>query len=41
MEVTNYFVNLDGVERLFKNFKIKWIRHFDECYFYRRKYNGK
>lgn len=40
-DVPHYFVDLDDIERLLKNFKIKRIRHVDDCYFHGKKQNSK
>ncbi|OPJ56641.1 class I SAM-dependent methyltransferase [Clostridium oryzae] len=40
-DVPHYFVDLDDIQRLFKNFTIKRIRHIDDCYFDGKKKNSK
>lgn len=40
-EVPHYFVDLNDIERLLKNFSIKRVRHIDDCYFEGEKQNSK
>ena len=40
-EVPHYFVDLNDIERLLKNFEIKRIRHIDDCYFQGKNQNSK
>lgn len=40
-DVPHFYVSLDDIERLLKNFTINRIRHIDDCYFNGKKQNNK